>query len=113
MAGFDVLDALPAVDRDTPWFPPTIKRGQVIHGLGLACRATDEKAVLKVVGGRGVELKINSVKKRPSDFDGVITIFNIDVTVAKDAPLGARDIQVNNPGTVKSPPGRGFLRVVE
>jgi hypothetical protein len=113
IAGFDVLDALPSVDRDTPWFAPTIKRGRTIRGLGLACRATDERAAIKVIGGRGVELKVNGVKKRPSDFDGTITIFNVEVRVAKDARLGSRDIQVTNPGAATGPPARGFLRIVE
>jgi hypothetical protein len=113
VAGFDILDAIPAVDRDTPWFPPTIKRGQIIHGLGLACRAANEKAAIAIVGGRGVKVKVKGVKKRPSDFDGTITIFNLDVTVAQNADVGPRDIQVNNPGVAKGPPGRGFLRIVE
>lgn len=113
IAGFDILDAIPAVDRDTPWFPPTIKRGQTIHGLGLACRAANEKASITIVGGRGVKVKVNGVKKRPSDFDGIITIFNLDITIAQNADVGPRDIQVNNPGAVKGPLGRGFLRIVE
>jgi len=87
--------------------------GQTIHDLGLACRAANEKAAIATVGGRGVKVKVNGVKKRPSDFDGIITIFNLDVRVAQNADVGPRDIQVNNPGAAKGPLGRGFLHIVE
>ncbi|MGE0824973.1 MAG: hypothetical protein AB7G75_17400 [Candidatus Binatia bacterium] len=113
IAGFDILEALATVDRDTPWFPVSIKRGQTIRGLGLACRAASKNAVVQVVEGRGVTVKVTSVKQQPSDFDGIITIFNLDVSVTKDAPVGPRDIQVNNPGITSGPPGRGFLRIVK
>jgi hypothetical protein len=110
IAGFQALKAAPTVDRDTPWFAPTMRRGQTLRGLGLAVRAAKDKPTIAFTG-EGVSATVTGSTQINSPTDGVVTIFELDVTVAANAPPGKRDVTVNNPGQANGPAGRGFLEI--
>jgi hypothetical protein len=110
IAGYDALRAAPTVDRDSPWFAPTVKRGHTVRGLGLAVRAAKEKPTI-AFSGDGVTVTVTGTSTVNSPTDGLVTLYAIDVAVAADATLGKRDVTVTSPGQPAGLPARGFLVV--